>query len=122
MAVRFTRAEDVEAGYEYLRSTLPFRRWKLPDPDTLRFAVTAQVDRHGHFDDHDGKRPYQTIAISNVHTKTYRDLLEVLGHELVHLKLYRDRYRGWEHHGYRFAELAKQACRWHDWNLKHFIG
>src|SRR5215475_4729604 len=41
--------EALENAYEYLRATLPFRRWNLPHADELVFRVMGARDRYGHF-------------------------------------------------------------------------
>ena len=39
----------LENAYEYLRTTLPFRRINLPHADNLVFRVMGARDRFGHF-------------------------------------------------------------------------
>lgn len=117
--------EDLVAAYDYLRSTLPFRRWKLPESDALEFRVTQHADRHGHFDDRDGvPGKWMVIAISSVHTMDYRQLLATMAHELIHLKSAVDgKLLGEddsEHHDDEFKRLAKQVCVHHGFAKKTF--
>lgn len=119
MTLRLTPAKLI-AAYEYLRSTEPFNRLKLPDPDDLEFRVTSHVDRFGHFDDRDGKYPYPNISISAVHVRTGLMLLETAAHEMVHIARFVSGDRGWESHGPKFKRLAKQVCRVHGFKLETF--
>lgn len=121
MPVTTFHPDELAAAYDYIRVTPPFKRWKLPESDALAFRVSRHNDRFGHFDDHDGKKPFPTIAISTVHTKSYRDLVAVLCHEIIHVKLKMDGYRGWDRHGYEFKRLSRQVCRIHDFDFATFI-
>lgn len=110
----------LEAAYELLRLTPPFRRWKLPEADTISFHVTAHDDRHGHFTEHRRwKNP--RIGISVAHVKTLPDLAEVMAHEMIHLHLFRLKGAKWyAGHGAPFRRLAEQVCKAHDFDLSKF--
>lgn len=120
MPVTTFHPDELAAAYDFLRATPPFKRWKLPESDALGFAVTQHTDRYGHLEDHNDKRFYFTIAISSVNTKKYADLLQIVSHEMIHLKLRLKGKTGWGH-GYEFKRLAKQVCRVHDFDFATFI-
>jgi hypothetical protein len=114
--------QSIIAAYEYLRTTAPFNKWKLPHSDELAFEVIPHTDRYGHlhsFPMRSGR--HQTIGIS-IESKTTADLIETLAHEMIHLKQLMDqgyRKRG-PTHGPSFKTLAKQVCRYHGFNLVTF--
>lgn len=119
MTLRLTPAALI-AAYEYLRTTAPFNKWKLPDADDLEFKVTDCVDMHGHFQaDNDGP---DAIAVSTITTKTTFKLMETMAHEMTHLKQRMDqgfRQNGYGH-GQSFQALARRVCRAHGFDLRTF--
>ena len=112
--------EALEGAYNFLKACRPFHRWKLPDADDLEFRVTRHKDRFGHFDDRDGKFPFPNIAISEIHVKDCRGLLEVMAHELVHVALFRAGDGHWEDHGRAFKAKAKTVCKEFGFDPKTF--
>jgi hypothetical protein len=113
--------EVIAAGYEFLRATLPFKRWKLPHADNVKFIVSAEKRLYAQYR-WDGKQ--HTIALSMYaigHTLT---LLIYLSHEMIHMYLEEN---GWETrnhetdtHNAKFKKLAASACKTHGWDLKAF--
>lgn len=76
----------LERAYEMNRAMLPFRRMKLPDPDSIMFKVSAHSDRYGHFRaTTDTSRDFHEISISSVLVTNPYTLLEVMAHEMIHL-------------------------------------
>jgi hypothetical protein len=109
------------AGYEYLRLTAPFNKWKLPPSDEVGFFITNHKDRFGHFYDGSdaGKSKWPHIAVSRYHTKDTPTLLAVIAHEMCHMRL--SQYsKTWEDHGMKFKQLAKTVCRNHGFSLSEF--
>lgn len=109
----------IEHAYELLRATQPFKKWKLPPADALGFKVTAQGDRYGHYNDGKPQGHWPHIAISTVHVKDLKTLLEVLAHEMVHIRqgqLGRDV----ADHGRVFKRLAAQVCKRHGFSMETF--
>ena len=104
-------------AYEYLRGTLPFRRWKLPHADAFSFRVTDDTAHYGMFDDKDG-RGYPTIDISAANVQTTHKLLETMAHEMVHFQEFKETTR--QDHGPVFKRLAALVCRRHGFKLKGF--
>lgn len=109
--------DSMEASYELLRTTLPFRRWNLPHPDKLDFRVLVTRERYGHFRAYTNSDLVGEIAVSTK-VKTLHMLNEVMGHEMVHIRQEALVYR--DFHGKHFQRLAKLVCQRHGWNLASF--
>jgi hypothetical protein len=109
MSLRLT-PEMLEAAYEILRMTLPFKRWKLPHADDVEFHVTRHRDRRG--DCVDAGHAH-IVRISSIEIVSLNDLIETMAHEMVHIQ--QDRMSSNEKfpHGPLFKRLAKQVCRHH---------
>jgi hypothetical protein len=108
--------EMMEASYELLRTTLPFRRWKLPHADQIDFAVLVTRERFGHYRAYKDGTGHE-IAVSTK-VKTLHMMTEVIAHEMVHLRQELLRHR--DNHGKHFKRLASLVCRRHGWNLATF--
>lgn len=108
----------MEAAYRLLLTTLPFRRWSLPDPDNIDFIVSMHRDRHAHC------RPYKhqpgryEIAVSAYKVKTIALLIECIAHEIVHVE--QDKRGMRDNHGKGFKRLALTVCRRHNWDIEAF--
>lgn len=105
----------LEAAYEYLRTTLPFRRWKLPHADEVEFHV---IHKRGMFADCETAGEKHTIRISTVKVGRTQTLIETMAHEMVHVRL--DRQGVKAHHGADFQRCAAQVCRHHGFDPKTF--
>lgn len=108
----------MEAAYDYLRTTPPFRRWKLPDGDGIEFHVTRDTATWGDCLEPGAGRPDWRLRVSGAligHTST---LMALLAHEMVHM---RQILRGQRPtHGALFQRLAAQVCRHHGFDPKLF--
>jgi hypothetical protein len=108
--------EMLEAAYEFLRTSEPFRRWKLPHADDIAFRITRHADRFGEFEA--GDPPAISVSDRIVgHTQT---LLMTLAHEMIHLRHHRLGARNDVEHGTRFRRDAAHVCRHHGWDAKAF--
>lgn len=112
--------EVLAAAYDYLATCEPFSRWNLPDSDDIKFRVTRAKDAYAAYH-WDGTHTIDVSSAAVGHTGT---LMQVLGHELVHLHL---RLTGMESrseshnvHNAAFRKLAVQVCKTHGWDLKAF--
>ena len=103
------------AGYDFLRTTQPFRGWRLPDSDALGFHVVRKSQLSADFGVEQGM-PF--IRVSDVHNGHTVTLLATLAHEMIHLRQYLTGDR--EHHGPRFRKMAARACRAHGFDPKIF--
>jgi predicted SprT family Zn-dependent metalloprotease len=101
------------AAYEFLNTTRPFRRWKLPPADDVEFEVTNERSTFGW---HQENR----IAISdasNGHTATF---LQSMAHEMIHLHQLIRKTGSPTGHNAEFHRLARQVCRHHGFDPKAF--
>lgn len=112
--------EMVAAGYEYLRTTPPFKGLRLPPSDAIIFRITRNPHKFGHYRrNYDEKRE---IATSTRCIGSTAKLLETLAHEMIHLHedLIGLLYKSDTAHSATFRRLAKRACRHHGWDLRAF--
>lgn len=114
--------------YEYFRTTLPYRRWKLPDADSVSFKITKSADKYGSVDypSREGHRIRPIVEVSE-HLCYNTDLLvRTLAHEMLHLRQFQN--DGWKivdkdkeyGHGPDFQAMAKLVCRRHGFNMETF--
>lgn len=104
-------------AYEFLRTTPPYRAWKLPHADTVAFTV----NRHkGHIGDSRGS-PLE-LYVSTVICGTTATLMWVTGHEMIHLHQYlaKKETPGTVHNA-DFRRKAERACAYHGWDSRLFI-
>lgn len=107
--------EMLEAAYEYLRASPPFRGWNLPHADQVSFRVLGARDRFGHFRGRHRRArgdSFSEIAISGRMVKSSELLIATMAHEMIHL--YQDETgaaRG--QHNAAFRKLARRVCAIH---------
>lgn len=124
MALHLT-PQLLEAVYELLRVTPPFKRWKLPHADNVEFRVQTLNNACAvyHYPDKLSDEPTHTITVCASRNRLSL-LTEDMAHEMVHLyqRLHLDRVlkRRTGHHGPHFKRLAAQVCRAHGWQLDGF--
>lgn len=114
MTLRLTPSILV-AAYEYLRSTPPFHRWKLPEADDVEFHVIRDATIYGDCDLVDDQH---IIRISTGRVGRTQSLIESMAHEIVHV--YLDRRGVKAHHGADFRRCAARICRVHGFDPKTF--
>jgi hypothetical protein len=103
------------AGYDFLRTTDPFRRWKLPKSDEMGFCVVCRADLSADFG---VERGIPFIRVSEVHNGHAATVLSTLAHEMIHLHQHLTGDR--EIHGPRFQRMAARVCRVHGFDPKTF--
>lgn len=103
----------IEAVYELLRATPPFRRWKLPHADDVEFHVIKSGAIDGDCA-YDGDR--FTIRLSADRHSMLASTIATMAHEMCHMRYPRDR----AHHGKLFKRLAAQVCAVHGFDPKTF--
>src|SRR5690349_19060220 len=96
MTLRLT-PDMLAAGYDFLRTTDPFRRWKLPEADELGFHVVRKAGLSADFGVEAGIPFIRLSEASNGHIDT---VLASLAHEMIHLRQHLTGDR--ELHGPRF--------------------
>ncbi len=92
--------EVLETSYEFLRSTSPFRRWKLPHADAVEVT--------------------QIIFISEVTVGHTYTLMRTMAHEMIHLYLAISGQEDSGEHGAEFRRLARLVCNDHGFDPKEF--
>lgn len=103
------------AGYDFLRTTEPFKGWKLPESDEIGFAVIRDPNCYANFNVVDGMPTIRVSSACVGHTAT---LLAKLAHELCHLRQHLTKDKSV--HGAAFKRMATRICRVHGFDLKTF--
>jgi len=114
MTLRLT-ADMLAAGYDFLRTTAPFSRWRLPEADELGFHVVRDDKLSADFGVEAGIPFIRVSEGCNGHTQT---VLASLAHEMIHLRQYLTGDR--ELHGPRFKRMAARVCAAHGFDPKIF--
>ena len=114
MTLRLT-PDMLAAGYDFLRMTEPFRRWKLPDSEELGFHVVRKAGLSADFGVEDAIPFIRVSEACNGHTST---LLASLAYEMIHLRQHLTGDR--ELHGPRFRRMAARVCAAHGFDPKIF--
>jgi hypothetical protein len=114
MTLRLT-PDMLAAGYDFLRTTEPFKGWKLPESDDIGFAVVRDPKMHADFGVENGTPIIRVSENGAGHTIT---LLASLGHEMCHLRQHLKGYR--DAHGASFKAMAKRVCAAHGFDIKTF--
>src|SRR6266849_10948867 len=76
--------EMLEAAYAYLRATPPFDKWKLPEPEDVKFTVSKVKGDYGAYR-WDGKQ--HTITMSSKMVGYTSTLMKYMAHEMIHMYL-----------------------------------
>lgn len=103
---------DILIGaYEYLRTTPPFKGWRLLHADQIEFRVTAGPD---HFGWHEQSGDRHIIAVSAKTHSHSASLIITMAHEMIHLHqgIKRLWTRGVDHNE-DFLRRAERVCRVH---------
>lgn len=114
MTLRLT-PEALAASYDFLLTTQPFNRWKLPPSDEVAFHVIRDPRI---FADCviDGDTP--VIRVSERKNGHVHTLFATMSHELVHVRQFILGDSG--NHNALFHRLAKQVCKAHGYDPKSF--
>lgn len=119
MTLRLT-PDMIEGAYTYLKTTPPFDKWRLPDPDDIEFSVLTTPHIHGHFrGGKDGSAHEIGVSASCVgHTYT---LLQAVAHECVHLyQALKKTETANTQHNAEFRKLSRRICNIHGFDHKSF--
>ena len=105
--------EMLEAAYELLRTTPPFRGWKLPHADDVQFHVASYTD--GFADArYDMTKKQYVIRVSRRTCKQLGTIIVAVAHEMCHIaEAQRAGKGGRAEHGKAFQRLADSVCRYH---------
>jgi len=102
------------SGYDFLRTTQPFHRWKLPEAEEVGFHVFRAL----HSADCEMVKGTPIIRVSekrNGHTAT---LLATIAHEMIHIRQFMLGDTG--NHNALFLKLADRVCQIHGFDPKTF--
>jgi hypothetical protein len=105
----------MEATYELLRAVPPFKGWRLPPGENVRFVVTASSTKAGTYT-YSVDKPGHEIQISFRLVRQFSTLLPTMAHEMCHM---RERLLGTRHdiqHSAAFKKAAAVTCRVHGWD------
>ena len=113
MTLRLT-PNMLRGAYDFLRTTQPFHRWKLPPGELVEFRVVAKPDERGWHTRSITVARHHIIGVSKASIAHSDSLIMVMAHEMVHV---RQSDRGTETsntmHNAEFRRLAKVVCRHH---------
>lgn len=109
--------ELMEGSYRLLLQSLPFRRWRMPHPDSVEFVVSLHRDRSAHHRAYKDGSGHE-IAVSAHKVQNLQLLNECMAHEMVHIR--QDQLGMRDKHGDGFKRLAKLVCRRNGFNLAEF--
>jgi hypothetical protein len=113
--------EILEAAYEYLRTTPPFRGWKLPHADSIGFVITRSKNTKGYYTKECRKPDSHEIGVSENCVSSTLHLFEVMAHEMIHLHQAINKLEtGNTQHNADFLRRAKSVCKYHGWDVLHF--
>jgi hypothetical protein len=108
----------LEATYNFLKCTPPFKRFKLPDSDDVIFTVGFKHNVLGEYRWFDHQH---TITISGRCIGYTDGLIETMAHEMIHLYLEHTNQESYNNaHSMLFRKIAKQVCRYHGFDPKRF--
>jgi len=111
----------LENAYEYLRTTLPFRRMNLPHADDLVFRVMGARDRFGHFRGRIKTKPeLNEIGVSIKVVKSTDLLMATMAHEMIHLYQHENGSCTRGSHNSEFERIAARVCRIHGFDRESF--
>lgn len=97
--------ELLAAAYDFLRTTDPFKGWKLPKSGRVKFRVIKDPRRFADFGLENGVPTIRVSTARNGHTDT---LLSTVAHESIHLHQY---LKGLETKGEHNADFKRRAAR-----------
>jgi hypothetical protein len=108
------------SGYDFLRTTKPFSRWRLPPSEEIIFHVAKSPNWFGQAYQYKNDGTYG-IEISARLVSQTSTFLAVLGHEMIHVRqMIAGTATKNTAHNAEFHRLAAQVCRHHGLDLKAF--
>jgi hypothetical protein len=97
----------IEATYEYLRSMPPFRRWKLPPGNKIKFRVSNSDGNAGLHEVYSNGD--QVLSVSGKRVGHLNLVIQTVAHEMVHV--YHHKLKLKAAHGADFRRHAALICR-----------
>ncbi len=116
MSLRLT-PNMLRASYDFVRTTQPFNRWKLPAGELVRFKVAGDAWKRGWYMRSNNKDHHHIIGISRNCIAHPDSLIMVMAHEMIHLyQGERDTESRNTIHNAEFKRLAKSVCKYHGYD------
>lgn len=109
MTLRLT-PDLLAAAYDFLRTTDPFKGWKLPRSGRVKFRVIKDPRRFADFGLENGTPTIRVSTARNGHAST---LLSTVAHEAIHLHQYLKGLETKGEHNADFKRRAKRVCSHH---------
>ena len=109
MALHLT-PDMLEKAYELLRTTAPFRGWRLPGGDAIEFKVAAFGTHLAHYQWTGTGHSISVSAKASAHLDT---LMRLMAHEMIHLYQRIKKVENKNQHNADFRRRAKAVCRVH---------
>lgn len=103
------------AAYDFLRTTEPFKAWKLPESDEVGFHVVRDPKMFADFGMENGTPIIRVSVAKNGHCAT---LLATMAHEMLHLRQQMTGDKG--HHTAAFKRMAARVCKAHGFDPMTF--
>lgn len=111
----------LHGAYDYLRTTPPFKGWRLPDGDEIEFNILTTHDRRGHYRAYYKREGGHEIAISAGRVGHSVTLITTMAHEMIHLRQeLKNSTTPHTEHNAEFKTLAERVCRFHGFDPKEF--
>ena len=107
----------LEAAYELIKTTPPFKGWKLPPADEVEFAISRNGN---HAADAQWMGTHWRIRVNGKWTGNLSTLLRYMMHEMVHVAHGIQCPSDSAHHGQEFKRLGRLVCRFHYIDPKTF--
>lgn len=105
-------------SYDLLRSTPPFDKWNLPEPEDITFKVRNVPHLRGQYVRYVGGK--HEIMMSSANIDTLQWLTMTMGHEMIHLHQGETGMETKAQHNTAFKKLAERVSRIHTWDRKMF--
>lgn len=109
----------IEASYDFLLATPPFRRWDFPPADDVEFHVVRNLTDRGWY--RLQTNGVHQIGISSRWLSHSSNIIGTMAHEMVHM---RQAMAGTEtpnaKHNAEFWRLARLVCREHGFDPRLF--
>lgn len=108
----------IRNAYEYLRSTKPFKHWKLPHSDKIKIKTILPNDKLGEWSIKDKQH---CISINDKLIGSTLNLMQTLAHEMIHLAQYilKQETPNTEHNK-DFYNKIKIIAKYHGFDSKWF--
>lgn len=107
----------LEAAYNYLRSTPPFVRWRLPPGGDVKFGIIRSRDRQAHYF---SRNDVHHIEFSSRYVGTHANLLSTMAHEIIHLHMSQTCLTQRNPHDATFRKYADRVCKIHGFDRLMF--